>query len=328
MRRMGSADPTSLDAIQSEAERMTRMVGDLLLLAQAESGNLPLAKVSVELDTVMLEVYQQARVLAGGKVDVTISDVDQLIVLGDRDRLKQLTLNLVGNALQYTPEGGRVTLGLCRVDDWARLSVSDTGPGIPREELPRIFERFYRVDKSRRRTYSGGAGPRLLLSGAGLGLSIAHYIARAHHGRLEVASEVGQGSTFSVWLPLMSQVDAAATRPTPACPSGTPSRCPSGTPSRCPSGTPSRCPSGTPSRCPSGTPSRCPSGRAVRPLAATVAPRSPAPLLPAPLLPAPLCRAHGASPSRAAACWHRLSPPAASHSCRRSLAPAPELAAW
>jgi signal transduction histidine kinase len=98
----------------------------------------------------------------------------------------------MSNAIEYTPPGGTVTLGLACVGDWARVTVSDTGPGIPQDELPHIFERFYRVDRSRRRTGQGGAG---------LGLSIAYWITRSHEGRLEVASEVGKGTTFSVWLP-------------------------------------------------------------------------------------------------------------------------------
>ncbi|MGH2523570.1 MAG: sensor histidine kinase, partial [Anaerolineales bacterium] len=157
LRRMGGADPDSLDAIQSEAERMSRLVGDLLLLAQADSGNLPLVKQLVELDTLLLEVFREAQVIAGG-VNVTIGEIDQAQVLGDGDRLKQLLLNLVSNALKFTPEGGRVTLGLSRAaGDWARLIVSDTGIGIPSADLPHIFERFYRVDKARSRA-QGGAG--------------------------------------------------------------------------------------------------------------------------------------------------------------------------
>jgi signal transduction histidine kinase len=193
IRRMGKPDPESLDAITSEVDRMTRMVQDLLLLAQAETGKLPLARVVVELDTLMLEVYHQAKMLAQERVEVRIGREDQARVLGDRDRLKQVLLNLVGNALEYTPPGGRVTLALSCVEDWARLTVTDTGPGIPQEELPHIFERFYRIDRSRRRTSVGGAG---------LGLSIAYWITRSHQGRIEVASEVGKGSTFSIWLPL------------------------------------------------------------------------------------------------------------------------------
>jgi signal transduction histidine kinase len=116
-------------------------------------------------------------------------------VRGDRDRLKQVVLNLVANALDHTPAGGTVTISLDCLQEWARLTVSDTGSGIPPEELPHIFERFYRVDRARRRTALGGAG---------LGLSIAYWITRSHGGRIDVASEPGEGSTFAVWLPLLS----------------------------------------------------------------------------------------------------------------------------
>jgi heavy metal sensor kinase len=193
LRRMGGADPTSLDAIQSEAERMSRLVGDLLLLAQADSGNLPLAHDRVELDTLLLEIFREAQVLAAG-LHVSIGEIDQAVVVGDRDRLKQLLLNLVSNAAKYTPAGGRVTLGLARVNEWARLSVTDTGVGIPPGELPQIFERFYRVDKARTRA----------MGGAGLGLSIAQRIALLHGGRIEAMSEgEGKGAAFCVWLPLV-----------------------------------------------------------------------------------------------------------------------------
>jgi signal transduction histidine kinase len=195
IQRLGSADAESLDAIRSEVDRMTRLVRDVLLLAQAESGNLPLARNIVELDTLLLEVFKEGRLLAQDRVDVRLGSEDQVRVMGDRDRLKQVALNLVGNALEYTPPGGSVTLGLACVGDWARLTVSDTGPGIPREELPHIFERFYRIDRSRRRSGPGGAG---------LGLSIAYWITRSHNGRIEVSSEPGQGSTFSVWLPRLT----------------------------------------------------------------------------------------------------------------------------
>lgn len=192
MRRMKQADEQSLEAIRSEVDRMTRMVNDLLLLAQAESGRLPLAQEVIELDTLMLEVYQQAKVLASNGVRVEIGHEDQVQVRGDRDRLKQVMLNLIANALEHTPSGGLVTLALTCVEDWARLTVTDTGAGIPKEDLPRVFERFYRVDRSRNRRNEGGAG---------LGLSIAYWITRGHSGRMEVASEENKGTTFSVWLP-------------------------------------------------------------------------------------------------------------------------------
>jgi two-component system OmpR family sensor kinase len=192
IRRMG-ADAESLDAMQSEVDRMSRLVGDLLLLSRAEAGTLPLAKEPVEIDTLLLEVLQQAIVLAQGKVEVCIGNLEQVSVVGDRDRLKQLLLNLVVNALQYTQPGGRVILSLRIIEDCVHITVSDNGPGIPPEELPHIFDRFYRVEKSRSR------GP---LGGSGLGLSIAQWIAIGHDGRIEVASEPGKGTTFSVWLPL------------------------------------------------------------------------------------------------------------------------------
>jgi two-component system OmpR family sensor kinase len=192
IRRMGEADPISLDAIASEVDRMTRMVRDLLILVQAETGNLPLAQDVVELDTLLLEVYQQAKVLANSKFEIKLGQEDQARARGDRDRLKQVLLNLVANALDHSPSGGTVIMALSCVGDYARLTVTDSGPGIPKEDLPYIFERFYRVETSRKRKDSGGAG---------LGLSIAYWITKSHNGRIEVASEVGKGTTFSVWLP-------------------------------------------------------------------------------------------------------------------------------
>jgi signal transduction histidine kinase len=192
IRRMGP-DAESLDAVQSEVDRMIRLVGDLLLLSRAEAGNLPLSKDPVEIDTLLLEVLQQAVVLAQGKVEIRIGNLEQTVVIGDRDRLKQLLLNLVVNALQYTQAGGRVVLSLRVVEDCVHITISDNGPGIPPEELPHIFDRFYRVEKSRSRSALGGSG---------LGLSIAQWIAQSHDGRIEVASEPGKGTTFSVWLPL------------------------------------------------------------------------------------------------------------------------------
>jgi signal transduction histidine kinase len=195
IRRMGP-DAESLDAVQSEVDRMIRLVGDLLLLSRVEAGTLPLSKAPVEVDTLLLEVLQQAIVLAQGKVQISIGNLEQTVVVGDRDRLKQLLLNLVVNALQYTQAGGRVLLSLRVVDDFVHITISDNGPGIPPEDLPHIFDRFYRVEKSRSRSALGGSG---------LGLSIAQWIAQSHDGRIEVASEPGKGTTFSVWLPMKKE---------------------------------------------------------------------------------------------------------------------------
>jgi heavy metal sensor kinase len=203
MQRMGTGDPESLRDMRSEVERMSRLVGDLLLLAQADSGNLPLNKTNVELDTLLLEVARETRVLSH-TVTLTVGEIDQAIVVGDRDRLKQVLLNLVVNALKYTPDGGRVTLGLAQVDGQAKLAVIDTGVGISAEDQVKIFDRFYRVDKARSRA----------MGGAGLGLSIALRIAQMHGGRIELASEgvPGKGSIFTIWLPL-KESDPIKARP-------------------------------------------------------------------------------------------------------------------
>jgi signal transduction histidine kinase len=180
-----------MDVIQEEMERMTRLVGDLLLLARADSGGLPLQRQAVELDNVLFEVYRQVDRLEKS-VDLELTDVDQVSVLGDSDRLKQLMLNLVDNAIKYTPSGGTVNLSLSKQNGWAHLSVSDSGIGIPPEDLPHIFDRFYRVDKARTRSQGG----------SGLGLAIAKWIVQAHGGGIQVNSRVGEGTTVTVTLPI------------------------------------------------------------------------------------------------------------------------------
>jgi signal transduction histidine kinase len=195
MRRMKSLDEESLTSIDQEAGRLTRLVGGLLLLAQAESGKLALNMKRVELDLLVTEVFQEMSILAGSKVRVRLNEIDQVYVNGDRDRLKQVFINLVANAIQYTPPGGEVFLSLEKIGEQARVICRDTGPGIPAEDLPHIFERFYRAEKSRTRGRT---------SGFGLGLSIANWIVERHGGRIEVDSQEGKGTTFAIWLPLYS----------------------------------------------------------------------------------------------------------------------------
>lgn len=195
MQRFGEMDDEALEGIEEEVERLTRLVGDLLLLAQAEAGKLPLDSQLVEMDTVLLEVFRQAKVLAEGQVNLRIGSIDQVLVCGDRDRLQQVILNLISNGIKYTPSGGEVMVSLGKVDHYAQLEVTDSGPGIPEEDLPHIFERFYRGEKSRMRSRDGKGG-------FGLGLSIAYWIVVNHGGRIEVDSKPGRGTTFCVWLPL------------------------------------------------------------------------------------------------------------------------------
>lgn len=196
MRRLGTPDEESLDSIKDEVERLTRLVGDLMLLAQAESGKLPLYVSPVELDDVIFEVFREVRVLAEDHVKLTIKEIDQIAVCGDRDRLKQVLINLVSNGIKYTPAGGRVLVSLGRKDRYATVSIEDNGPGIPAEDLPHIFERFYRAEKARKRSKDGKGG-------YGLGLSIAYWIVHLHEGDITVDSVIGKGTTFTVKIPLL-----------------------------------------------------------------------------------------------------------------------------
>ncbi len=191
MRKLKEADEDLLNSIDQEAGRLNRLVSGLLMLAQAESGKLPLNFSRVELDLLLTEVFTETRVLAGNKVRLHLNQIDEAVVNGDRDRLKQVILNLVANAIQYTPHGGEVFLSLSRIGEQARLIVRDTGPGIPAEDLPYIFDRFYRAEKSRTRSKAGGFG---------LGLSITKWIVEQHGGQIKVESKEGDGTTFVIWL--------------------------------------------------------------------------------------------------------------------------------
>jgi heavy metal sensor kinase len=191
IRRFKVADDEILNGMDDEVGRLNRLVGGLLMLAQAESGKLALSFGQVELDLLLTEVFTEVRILASNKVKVHLNDIDQVIVRGDRDRLKQVLLNLIANAIQYTPAGGEVFLSLSRIADQGRLIVRDTGPGIPAQDMPHIFDRFYRAEKSRTRSKS---------SGFGLGLSIVKWIIEQHGGQIKVESKEGEGTTFVIWL--------------------------------------------------------------------------------------------------------------------------------
>jgi two-component system, OmpR family, sensor kinase len=189
----------TLGEVEQETHRMSKMINDLLLLAQADSGALQLQWAPVEMDTLLLDIYRQTKRVADlrkgpGTLDVRLGHEDQALVWGDRERLRQLLLNLTDNAIKYTPEGGTIMLSLTNEEGWVRIAVRDTGIGIQQNNQERIFERFYRTDKARSRE----------LGGSGLGLSIVQWIAQAHNGRVTVESEVQQGSTFTLWLPELS----------------------------------------------------------------------------------------------------------------------------
>lgn len=187
--------------IEAEAERMNRLISDLLLLAQADADS-TINRKQVELDTLLLEVYRQSKRRSDRAVEVQLLHEDQAVILGDADRLRQMLVNLVNNAIQYTPDGGHVDLSLECQADQAQITVSDTGQGIAPEDLPHIYDRFYRTDKARSRA----------VGGTGLGLSIVKWVVDAHGGEIDVESEPGTGTTFRVRLPLVDASDGERIR--------------------------------------------------------------------------------------------------------------------
>lgn len=183
----------ALAGVRDDAARMARLLGELLTLARADRGQDALAREPVALADLVADTVAALEPLAAERaVALAAGPLAPCVVAGDQTRLTQLLINLVDNALKYTPAGGRVTVGLAREGDAATLTVADTGIGIAPEHLPHLFERFYRVDAARSRAEGG----------SGLGLAIADWIARAHGGRIAVTSRVGVGTTFSVSLPL------------------------------------------------------------------------------------------------------------------------------
>ena len=184
-----------LTSALEEIDRLTRLVDGLLLLARADAGVLRMDRRPVDLTKLVEDVCGQAKVLADARgVILRPEGMEPLTISGDYDRLRRMLLNLVDNGLKYTPSGGRVGISLRREGPWAALRVADTGIGLSPEEQKKIFERFYRSPEAKSR----GEG------GAGLGLCIARSIVEAHGGKIRIESAPGQGSAFTVLLPLPS----------------------------------------------------------------------------------------------------------------------------
>jgi heavy metal sensor kinase len=175
-----------------EISRAAKIVESLLFLAHVDAGKMEAKKERVALDLLAAEVFEDAQALAEGRsLHLTLKAPEQVVVAGDASRLRRLLLNLVENAIKYTPEG-KVEIAVRRTESQAILTVCDTGIGIAPEHREHIFERFYRVDHDRSRETGG----------SGLGLSICAAIAHAHGGDIRVESTIGKGSTFEVKLPL------------------------------------------------------------------------------------------------------------------------------
>lgn len=185
-----------LAAIDGELERLSRLVEGLLALARADTGQ-PLERAPVALAALVCKVCDAVRASAADRT-LTVARVEPVQVLGSADHLEQVLRNLLDNAVKYTRPGGQITVALRVEDGKAELTVRDDGVGIAPEDLPHVFERFYRAPSARGR------------SGAGLGLAIAAWIVRAHGGTITVDSVPGQGSTFTVRLPALPAPPAAA----------------------------------------------------------------------------------------------------------------------
>lgn len=194
----GVYEPTAghIEATLEETRMLARLVDDLQLLSQAEAGQLSLHMEAVDVTELLADVETSFSGQAAVKnIDLQVSwagEAAELMVSGDVDRLDQVLSNLVINALRHTPEGGRVTLQADRHDGQIRMVVNDTGEGIREEDLPYVFDRFWRGDASR--SHVGGAG-------AGLGLAIAKQLIEAHEGSIDVGSTPGQGTRFIITLP-------------------------------------------------------------------------------------------------------------------------------
>ena len=181
-----------LQLMQEQAKNMQRLIADLLALSALESEQNPLADEHFAVVPLMLELSNDAKALSKGGHDVALDIGDAATVVGSREELASAFGNLVSNAVRYTPSGGRVTLAWrVEADGSGVFSVADTGIGIAAEHLPRLTERFYRVDRSRSRATGG----------TGLGLAIVKHVLLRHQAQLEITSEIGRGSTFIVRLP-------------------------------------------------------------------------------------------------------------------------------
>ena len=173
---------------------LTRMIDDLILLSKFDSNEARLTMIPIKLDRLLINLGDLFKVLAEQKgVELTVGIIERLDIVGDQTRLQQLFTNLIDNAIKFTPSGGHIDIALQKDKGFAKASIKDTGIGVPASEFEHIFDRFYQVDKSRDKGSKG----------VGLGLSICQWIVKAHHGKIELESAVGQGSRFIVSLPLV-----------------------------------------------------------------------------------------------------------------------------
>lgn len=183
-----------LEIIYNESERLDRLIRELLHLSRIENKVTPLNLSSVDLIALIHSITKTlSKSISEKSLEVTLPlSTEEVTIEGDSDRLNQILLNLIANSINYTGEGGRIDISMEMTEYNVHISISDTGIGIPEESVPRVFERFYRVDKARSRN-SGGTG---------LGLAIVKHLVDSHQGDIEVSSVEGEGTTFTVTFPL------------------------------------------------------------------------------------------------------------------------------
>lgn len=187
---------STLSSSLEEANKIIKIVEDLLMLAWYDSNMIPFEMTPLDIGLLFHDALEDIKILAEQKnIDLHLTSQGKAIVYGDGDKLKLLFFNILDNAMKYTPSGGKVFVEISEEKNQAKVIISDTGIGIPKDELPHIFERFYRINKTRNR---GGFG-------FGLGLSIAKSIVEAHRGIIEVESELDKGTTFKISLPSFPQ---------------------------------------------------------------------------------------------------------------------------
>jgi heavy metal sensor kinase len=187
----------ALKIASEQTHRLTRIVEDMFTLARADAGSRALDETDFYLDELIGEAARAAGVLAVSKgITLNKDDIPEMLCHGDEELLRQMLMNLLGNAIKHTPAGGQISISGERLNGEYQITVTDTGTGIPIEAQPHVFERFFRVDKARSRTQDGG--------GAGLGLAIARWIAEAHQGSLELKHSDKTGSIFVASLPAPS----------------------------------------------------------------------------------------------------------------------------
>ena len=193
MRRQesGGTRQHHLQLMHEQAQRMHRLVEDLLTLSRLESRETPVSDEVVDVRQLVREVADEARALSLGRHQIDV-DLTPAFVRGSREELRSAFGNIVSNAVRYTPDGGSISLAWREDATGGRFEVTDTGLGVAPDHIPRLTERFYRVDKSRSRETGG----------TGLGLAIVKHVLLRHGGYLDVQSEVGRGSTFSAVLPI------------------------------------------------------------------------------------------------------------------------------